>query len=308
MSVSKPHFLFRPVYDIVFKMVFATRQDLLTSLLNAVLQPDEPITDVTVLNPEIPPDRHGLKGVVLDLLVTLNDDSRAIVEMQAIDRGNQPERSTFYMARVTSNAMLRGERYEAIPRVFGVFFLDYDQIQAPDGFHWTITYHIDQLGTRWASNSMIHVVELRKAFRATRAKWPREQNLLDWIQFLKIQSAKDVQKVKQMGGDVAKAARALEDIMNDPDARTVVDDHVSAMFDHYSSIRAHELRGEERGRELGERIGEERGRKIGEELGVAKGKQLAAVGMKRNGMSFEQIAQVLDVSVDVIREWLDESA
>jgi len=96
------------------------------------------------------------------------------------------------------------------------------------------------------------------------------------------------------------------------------------MFDHYSSIRAHELRGEERGRkigekigeergekrgrEIGERIGEERGRKIGEELGLTKGKQLAAVGMKRNGMSLEQIAQVLDVSVNVVRGWLDESA
>ncbi len=296
MSIAKPRFLFRPVYDIVFKMVFANHEDLLCSLLTAVLQPDEPIMGATVLNPEIPPERRGLKGIVLDLFVTLQDNSRAIVEMQAFDRGNQPERSTFYMARVTGNALLRGEDYDNVPRVFGVFFLDYDQIESPDGFHWTVSYHIDQLGTRWSSNSMLHVVELRKAVQARRDDWPEEQNLLDWIQFLKIQSPEDVRKVRQMGGDVAKAANVLESLMNDPEARSIVDDHVSAMFDHYSSLRAYENRGEERGE------------KRGKDLGIVEGKRLAARGMMHKGMSVEDIAEVLAVSVEVVRGWLGETA
>ncbi len=291
-DIKRSKFLFRPVYDIVFKMVFARNEDLLRSLLTAVLRPKIPIKSVKVLNPEIPPERVDFKGIQLDLHLTLDSGASVIVEMQALNRYNLPSRSAFYVARVTGSTLLRGEDYDQMPEVYGVFFLDYDQVPAHPRFHWTISYHIDQLHERWADHPVIHLVELNKAMEALSSDWPSERGLLQWIQFLKVNSPQDVQRIKDMGGDAAKAASVLEHIMNDPQARDIVDDHVSAMFDHFGSLHAAEQHGHDAGLDEGKK------------LGLDKGMRVAAIGLTRRGMSAESIADVLGQSLDRVQAWL----
>lgn len=77
-----------PTLDIVFKLRFGgpESQPILVALLTAVLQPQGPITEVTVLNPGIPKQNVGDKGIELDLLAHLDDGTQANVEIQAKGR------------------------------------------------------------------------------------------------------------------------------------------------------------------------------------------------------------------------------
>jgi PD-(D/E)XK nuclease family transposase len=53
-----------PKLDVVFKLLFADERnrELLISLLNAILEPVEPIVDVVVLNPDTPKETVVDKG------------------------------------------------------------------------------------------------------------------------------------------------------------------------------------------------------------------------------------------------------
>ena len=295
---SPPSFVFSPIYDVVFKLIFANHEDLLASLLTAILRPPVPIAKVKVLNPQIPPPRRGLKGVVLDTLVSLQDGSLAMVEMQALDRGNLEQRSTFYSARVTSVALRSGHDYASIPRVVGVFLIDYVHFREQAGYHWTIRYHVDQLHRSWSDASVIHLVELPKAVDAGAEDWQQDERLLQWIQFLKVESRDDLQRVKGMSKEITKAATVLQRIIDDPEMRGIVDDHISAEFDHYSSLHAYEQRGLERGRREGRKEGLEQGR-IEEKRAFVR--RLATMGLE-----VDQIARAAQVSPKQVAQWLSE--
>ena len=78
-----------PKLDVVFKMLFGDprHQRLLVSLLEAVMQPATPITEVTVLNPGLPKDLAGDKDVELDVRVREGSGRQYDVEMQRCSTG-----------------------------------------------------------------------------------------------------------------------------------------------------------------------------------------------------------------------------
>ena len=66
----------------VLKILFSRNQDLLISLLTAVLRPEVPIASVTIVNYALPKSAMQDKGGTLDVLVRLEDGSLVDVEMQ----------------------------------------------------------------------------------------------------------------------------------------------------------------------------------------------------------------------------------
>src|SRR6478752_5014148 len=84
-----------PKLDIVFWMLFGTEQnhELLSSLLNAVLQPPVPIAALEVLHAQ--PERSSVddKSIALDVRVRLQNGEQVDVEMQSQRRPAQRERA-----------------------------------------------------------------------------------------------------------------------------------------------------------------------------------------------------------------------
>lgn len=66
--------ILRPVIDVVSKRLLEQNKEALISLLTAVLSPQSPIEEVTILNPELRNGpSHDDKLSRLDMLVLLND-------------------------------------------------------------------------------------------------------------------------------------------------------------------------------------------------------------------------------------------
>ena len=69
--------------------------------------------------------------------------------------------------------------------------------------------------------------------------------------------------------------------------------------------------GEQIGREEGKQIGREEGERIGQEIGQKQGKESMAREVARNlagrGMKEQEIASVVGMRVDQVREWVREA-
>ncbi|MDR0571980.1 MAG: Rpn family recombination-promoting nuclease/putative transposase [Rickettsiales bacterium] len=112
--------------DIVFKMFFEKRQDLLKELVAQILSmPIETIREFNVMNPEIPPDLIEDKFCRLDIHMGL-DDKKVGLEVQVANKGDYPERSLYYWARLFSSSLARGQNYKDLPEVVIITILDYN--------------------------------------------------------------------------------------------------------------------------------------------------------------------------------------
>jgi predicted transposase/invertase (TIGR01784 family) len=99
-----------PKLDLVFKLLFGgpNSQEILISLLTAVIRPPVPIKSVTVLNPEIPGELVTARGIRLDVHVLLQDGRHVDVEMQSKSRGGIRKRALFYWSRLYDTQLRRG--------------------------------------------------------------------------------------------------------------------------------------------------------------------------------------------------------
>ena len=132
-----------PKADLTFKLVFGEHEDLMMSLLNALLPIAEttPIIEVTYLNPNMLPDRKGRKDSIVDVRCKDSSGRQFIVEMQM--HWNED-----FMKRVLLNASKSvvkqagvSEKYRQIQPVFSLNLINDTRFQ-PDSKEFYHDYAI----------------------------------------------------------------------------------------------------------------------------------------------------------------------
>ena len=98
MQVEVTERYINPYTDFGFKKLFGTElnKDLLISFLNALLNGEQEITDLTLLNGEHLGDGYGDRRAVFDVYCQLADGKKFIVEMQKAEQAYFKDRSIYY--------------------------------------------------------------------------------------------------------------------------------------------------------------------------------------------------------------------
>ena len=98
MRVETTERYINPYTDFGFKKLFGTElnKDLLISFLNALLNGEQEITDLTYLNGEQLGDGYGDRRAVFDVYCQLADGKKFIVEMQKAEQAYFKDRSIYY--------------------------------------------------------------------------------------------------------------------------------------------------------------------------------------------------------------------
>ena len=98
MQVEIKERYINPYTDFGFKKLFGTElnKDLLISFLNALLNGEQEITDLTYLNGEHLGDGYGDRRAVFDVYCQLADGKKFIVEMQKAEQAYFKDRSIYY--------------------------------------------------------------------------------------------------------------------------------------------------------------------------------------------------------------------
>lgn len=247
-----------------------TDERLLRSMIESVLDLDEPLAKVTVLNPEIPshfPDNHG---VVLDVSVRLATGEEVDLEMSTRGDADLPPRLLFYWARHFSSQLPRGAAYrELVPLRFIVWSVRPILPTAPI-FHETF----DVVGRRsralFAPHLELHLLDLSRLPSADAAA---DARVLRWARFLALDDDEQASLLAQEDPIMSLAVNKLQDLSRDPDARRIADARERDLLAH-GHVIASAVR---RGRDEGFALGKEEGIALGKEEGIALGERRATL-------------------------------
>jgi len=114
--------------DFAFKKVFGSQQskDILISFLNALLPfEDNPIVDLTIVDPYQAPQVATLKNTYVDVKAYLNNGTQVIIEMQALNQPGFDKRVLLNVAKAYSTQLEKGEKYTELKPAIGLTVTDF---------------------------------------------------------------------------------------------------------------------------------------------------------------------------------------
>jgi predicted transposase/invertase (TIGR01784 family) len=303
-----------PTLDVVFKMLFGSPagHDSLVALLNAVLRPAVPIRRVEVLNPDPGRDQVQDKGIILDLLVILEDGTRIDVEMQAYRDSSLRQRALYYWSKLHVAQLARGQPYAEIRRTISIIFVNANELE---GERWHSTFRITEIhdGSAWGDELELHVIELpKRLLEKTPMEQlpPEERDLLAWTHFLGAKNDEGVREACMANANVARAQELLENLSASPSAQELARRREMALFTYNLQLVASRAEGQVEGRAAGMAAGMAAGVASGMAAGVASGMAdaLSRVLAHRFGPIPASSQQRLRAaSTDELARWLDHA-
>ncbi len=291
-----------PKADLTFKKVFGEHPDLVISFLNALLpfeNPDEEITWVEYLNPELVPLNPLRKDSIVDVRCRDKSGRQFIVEMQMMWTSAYKQRVLFNASKAYVSQLDKGGDYELLSPVYSLNLVNDTYSEGPDYYH---DYRIVELAeTKEVIEGLRFIfIELPKF---TPKNYGDKRMQVLWLRYLTEidEKTREVPKELMENPEINKAVSQIEEsAFSEPQLLGYEKfwDMVSTAKMHISSARRDGLekglkegleQGMKEGLERGLKEGREEGIKQGIEQGMAKGREeerlKIASGMKAKGVS-----------------------
>lgn len=196
----------KPTNDFIFKKIFGQTKnaDLLKDLLESIL------TDIKIykvqINKDVSLERKMItdKLGILDVVATLNDDTKVNIEMQVKNYYNTIERSLFYGTGEYYQNLERGEEYINIPCSISIWITDYNVFE--DGpFHEKAKLKREYENKVLTDKLQLHYIQLPKF----REKCKRiSSKLEEWLTFIENENLEEIKMINNKY--VKKAEEELE--------------------------------------------------------------------------------------------------
>jgi predicted transposase/invertase (TIGR01784 family) len=173
-----------PRIDIAFKKIFGVEEnkDLLISLINSIVDPQDNVVDITLLNPYNVQNFKTDKLSILDIKATNSEGKRFNIEMQITDEGDYSERALYYWAKMYTEQLNTGGKYSDLCKTIGIHILNFSSIH-DDRYHHQFRILDTKSHDHHFENFEMHTLELQK-FTVER------EDLTDLVK--RIQSSLDV--------------------------------------------------------------------------------------------------------------------
>ena len=273
-------FIMSPKVDFAFKELMRD-ETVRKGFLSAVLGiKDTEIKRTVLLNTNLPKIHEDEKQGILDVRLTMNNNTEIDIEIQLAYMKAWADRSTFYVSKMLVEQVGINKKYSNIKKCIGINILDFDYIKDTQRFH--TVYHIseDTEHIKYTDILEIHIVELPKL--------PTNDDgtdLYDWIKFIKAENKGEFEMLAKQSQYLQKAYETLEEISADQQKRLEYTARQKALYDYNTLMEENYERGVEEGIEQGIQQGKsERDAELIER-------------MKSKGMSDEEIGQILGYKI-----------
>ena len=306
----------KPTNDFVFKTIFGQEDSkiCLISLLNAILDGNPVIKDVTILNPDLPRYDQLAKESRLDVAAQTDDGTIVNVEIQCVDTGDLESRSIVYASKLITKYTLAGQSYNR-PKVIGIWIIRDKIIYGPMASrHHPIEEVLtflkpnasDNYYTQFHDKMRIIFVHLSR-FKDEKLLKTFNEILQNWIVFL--EKPENIQENKEDEA-MKKAQYKWLRIAGDEKLKNELIERENYAMDKGSELDI----AREEGLIEGEKRGIEKGLKEGEKKGIEKGliegekRKMTelALNMKKQGFENEVIAKCLNISIDEMNTLMNE--
>lgn len=283
-----------PKADLTFKKVFGEHEDLVISLLNALLplRADEEVIEVEYLPAELVPDNPLRKNSIVDVRCVDAVGRQFIVEMQMVWSPEFLQRVLFNSAKAYVRQLDKGFDYSLLKPVYSLNLVnDIFEPQLPEYYHYFKLVH-EEHTEKVIDGLHLVFVELPKF---TPHSMSEKKMQVLWLRYLT--EIKDgTEKIPQELLDNAETSKAISVLETSSynDAQLASYDK---FWDTISIEKTLYNSGERKGREEGLMEGEA----VGMEKGRAEEKRKIASGMKQAGIPLETIAVITGLPLEEVK-------
>ena len=263
-----------PKYDDMMKELFHNETVLRYFLSDILRVRLDRIQNLRIRSPFLRKRGRKEKQGILDVVAEFGDDTKVNVEPQVRIVRNWDKRQLFYLAKMYTEELIKGEDYSRLKRCVGISLLDFNLSDRPK-YH-TVYRLRDEEGNEFTDALEIHVLELSKPLTG-------KEKADEWIQFFNVKTEEDLRmiKAKTKNPGILEAIRELR--------RLSLDSPMKWRYDAYLKRKR-----DEKAREA----------YVWEE-GEARGENYKLVSMVcrklRKGKEPERIAEELEEEVELIQ-------
>ena len=242
--------LLEPKIDVVFQCLFSKNNEEITKEFVEVLLEEKikeiKINDDKEIIRKKPKDKLG----VLDLQLEINKNKKVDVEIQLINRDNFVKRLIWYLSKMYSNQMKKGDKYEKIKKVVLVAITDFELEE---------TKEIEEMETIWklietkkrekilTEDFELRIINMKKA----KAMYERnkEDKKAQWMLFIDNPNSEEVSQIMEENEGIKKAVEKVEEMTEDEEMERIAFLRQKAIWDEIDSITTGDNRGKKIGRE-----------------------------------------------------------
>ena len=277
--------------DYAFKKVFGSEnsKDILKSFLNATLELNYKIEDLTIEDPYNVPKLQGMKDTSVDVKATLSDKTKVIIEMQILNHDGFESRILYNTAKNYANQLDKGDKYNLLNPVIALTIVNFEMFEF-DKFKSIFQLFEKENFTKYKDDIELVFIELPKFKKS----FQECENIEDkWIYFIK--NARDLDIVPKIEDknlkkafDIANTATLSKEELEIQEKRE------EFIFMQKSSIE----KAKREGREEGKKEGREEGREEGKDersIEIAK-------NLKSSGVEISIIVATTGLSIDEIKK------
>ena len=153
-----------PIVDIAFKKIFGVEEnkDLLISLINSIVGPQDQVSDLTLLNPYNPKNFKSDKLSILDIKAVNQQGKRFNIEIQISDEADYDKRALYYWAKIYTEQLKVSDDYSKLTKAIGIHILNFTSIPEVSKYH--NIFHITEKdsGLLYFKDLELHTIELKK--------------------------------------------------------------------------------------------------------------------------------------------------
>lgn len=274
-------FIMHPTVDFCFKELMQN-ENVRKGVVAAILEKrpeeiDKTTLLPTVLQTEYPDEKYG----ILDVKVLLKDKTQIDFEMQIMYFAYWTERLLFYLGKMYTGQLKKGEGYEKLKKCIQVSILDFIHFEKDDRCYRKILFCDKKTGQQYTDLMEIQILELKKLPKEEQ----NETGIIRWMRFFKAKERKEFEKMAQKDPYIQEAYEVLKYISADEKKRLEYEAREKAIRDYNTQMYS--------ARKLGEEIGE----KIGEQKGIAS---IVTVMLKK-GNTAEEISDLTGVELDIVK-------
>ena len=295
-----------PKADLTFKKVFGEHPDLVISFLNALLPfetPEDEITEVEYLNPELVPRTPLHKDSIVDVRCKDHIGRQFIVEMQMMWTSAYKQRVLFNASKAYVSQQDKGGDYQLLQPVYSLNLVN-------DTFSDSETYYDDYRIVEVADTQEV-IEGLRFIFielpKFTPKNYEDKKMQVLWLRYLTEINEKTIEVPEDLreNPEINKAVMQLEEsAFTEGQLRGYEKfwDIISTEKMHISSAIHDGLeRGIKQGLERGIKQGLEKGIKEGREEGIKESKKEMASALKRHNVPMDIIMETTGLTAEEIK-------
>ena len=197
----------------MFHIILQENELVLKGLISSLLHlPVEDISSVVIKNPIIPGAAIDMKEFILDLYITLNNNTELNLEMQINNLFNWPDRSLSYLCRTFDN-LCRGQDYHLTKPAIHIGILDFTLF--PDIPEFYATYKLLNVKNHHIFNDkfILSVLSLKEIEKATSED--KEWGLDTWARLFAAKTWRDIKMIAKNNEILTSASKSLYEYNSD---------------------------------------------------------------------------------------------